>query len=379
MLEPYNKKKKEMSQRAPPVTGAKIDRWVHVLTNQFLPPGQVPPIEDVRAGLYLPFYDPTTNNQCDISLTEADHPCYYMGNQPQTSLLQWYNQDALKQWCEMGNLKDPINRAPMGRYNPNRYRPVYPLISGKSHTVTWPSPLDLIPELPPIQPALSFNYKYPGNAMSEAYRLLPLVIPSFRRYAVPPFNHADPYFKAAVQAIACHRINASVASALGFITKIHLNTNVLKNIVENNFQRSETLFNGYDGMSTHIMMHVTQLILQGTLGKEIGAGCDVWFRPPFFVCVQPPASSQYVYFTICMEISGDYPVSLNPLTQLDFIHRMKMNLYFNSVNAEFPNRDSDPMEMTDTGNPHISLMQLDPEFEAELASTEGPNYLNLFR
>ena len=89
-----------------PVTGTKFDRWCSIETDQFLPVNQLPSIDDVRDGLYVPFYDQETNNKCTLSSKAADHSCYYMGNQSQTSQLEWYNQDAFQSRCEMEPLTE---------------------------------------------------------------------------------------------------------------------------------------------------------------------------------------------------------------------------------------------------------------------------------
>ena len=124
-------------------TAAAITEWLHQGTGKRAPLGHdSPPIEEIRAGLWLPFR--AHDSECTLSMEAPDEAVYFMGDQPDAGTLRWYDREGLERWMQE-HPTDPDTRAPMGRHKPWRFRPVY---DGPFHPQL-PSPTPVLLPLPP--------------------------------------------------------------------------------------------------------------------------------------------------------------------------------------------------------------------------------------
>ena len=104
-------------------TAAAITEWLHQGTGKRAPQGHdSPPIEEIRAGLWLPFR--ARDSKCNLSMEAPNEAVYFMGDQPDAGTLHWYDRKGLERWMQE-HPTDPDTRAPLGRHEPWRFRPVY--------------------------------------------------------------------------------------------------------------------------------------------------------------------------------------------------------------------------------------------------------------
>ena len=107
-------------------TAAAITEWLHQGTGKRAPQGHdSPPIEEIRAGLWLPFR--AHDSECTLSMEAPDEAIYFMGDQPDAGTLRWYDREGLARWMQEHSTDptDPDTRAPLGRLALRRFRPVY--------------------------------------------------------------------------------------------------------------------------------------------------------------------------------------------------------------------------------------------------------------
>ena len=136
-----------------PHTATAITEWLHQGTGARAPPGHdSPPIEEIRAGLWLPFR--ARDGECTLSLEAPDEAVYFMGNQPDAGRLRWYDRKWLERWMREHST-DPDTRAPLGRHELRRFRPVYD--GPFDPRLPSPTPVPPPPRPPPPRPPPAIN------------------------------------------------------------------------------------------------------------------------------------------------------------------------------------------------------------------------------